>query len=222
MDITATHPQTGTNGQGSLRALLRAGTQAQHERLNRHALLAGLSQPGYALANYRLLLQTFYRIYRGLEQRLAEFAAGPVAGFDYAARAKLPWLQADLRHFGIDPTALESAAAPVSVPAISGVGEYVGVLYVIEGSTLGGQMIAKCLRQNLDLTPSGGARFYSGYGEAGASMWRGYLAFAESVAADAEQAGAARLAANRTFALIESELDRAVRCGSADGSGSHG
>ncbi|WP_157199569.1 GAF domain-containing protein [Methylomonas koyamae] len=192
MEITATNPPPASTGQGSLRTLLREATQAQHERLNRHALLAGLPQPGYTLANYRLLLQTFYRLYRGLEQRLAEFAAGPVAGFDYAARAKLPWLEADLRHFGIDPAGLESAAAPVSVPAISGLGDYVGVLYVIEGSTLGGQMIAKCLRQHLGLTPSGGARFYSGYGEAGASMWRGYLAFAESVAADAEQAGAAR------------------------------
>lgn len=222
MEITLTNPPPAATGQGSLRALLRNATQAQHERLNRHALLTGLLQPGYSLADYRLLLQTLYRLYSALEPRLAEFAAGRVAGFDYAARAKLAWLQADLDYFGIDPAALEASEPPLAVPAIASLGDYVGVLYVVEGSTLGGQLISKRLQQYLGLTPNGGARFYAGYGEASAVRWRDYLAFAESVAADAEQSKAAEMAANRTFALFEAELDRAVMRGSPAGNGGNG
>lgn len=222
MEMTVTNPQRGSDEQGGVRALLRNATHPRHERLNRHALLAGLLQPGYPLPNYRLLLQALYRLYGALERRLAEFSDGPSAGFDYSARIKLPWLQADLRHFQIDHASLKTATSRLSVPVIASVGDYVGTLYVVEGSTLGGQWIAKCLHQHMGLTPSAGARFYSGYGEASAMMWRDYIAFADSIAADDEQINAAQLAANRTFELFENELDRTVMSGLIVGNGGHG
>jgi len=193
-----------------LRALLRQSTQAGHERLNRHVLLSGLLQPDYSLTNYRLLLLTFYQLYQSLERGLTDFATGPAAGFDYATRVKLPWLQADLHHFRIDPERLQPALAPVCVPTIASVGDFVGTLYVIEGSTLGGQMIAKCVRQNLGLSPSSGVRFYFGYGEATASMWQDFIDFAESIVDDSAQVAAAQIAAASVFELFLQQLDLAV------------
>lgn len=195
---------------GGLRALLRQATQAEHERLNRHVLLSGLLQPDYSLANYRLLLLTFYHLYQTLEQGLTDFANRPAASFAYAPRVKLPWLQADLQHFQLDPEPLQAALAPVCVPTIASLGDFIGVLYVIEGSTLGGQMIAKCIRQNLGLSPSNGLRFYCGYGEATARMWQGFIDFAESIADDCAQVAEAQVAATRVFELFLQQLDLAL------------
>lgn len=193
-----------------LRALLRSSTQARHDRLNQHVLLSGLLQPGYSLANYRRLLLTLNRLYSGLEPELTAFANGSAVVFDFAPRVKLPWLQADLRHFRVDPALFESALAPLCTPTIASIGEFVGTLYVIEGSTLGGQMIAKCIRQHLGLTPSGGARFYYGYGEATASMWQGFIEFAESIVEDPAQVAAAEIASGSVFELFQQQLDLAL------------
>ncbi len=217
--MNVTNTQSGSNDQGGVRALLRDATGMQHDQLNRHALLAGLVRPGYPLAKYRLLLQALFRIYTLLEPCLSAFSKRNFAGLDYAPRAKLSWLQADLNHFAIDWASLEPA--DLSLPHIASVGDYVGALYVVEGSTLGGQMIAKCLGQHLGLSADAGARFYSGYGAATASMWRGFIDFAESIAADTAQVTAAQLAAKRIFALFQQQFDLAVMPEFGRGSGNH-
>ncbi|WFP51853.1 biliverdin-producing heme oxygenase [Methylomonas sp. EFPC3] len=217
--MNVTNPQSGSNDQGGVRALLRDATGMQHDQLNRHALLAGLVRPDYALATYQLLLQALFRTYAGLEPGLAAFSKRQLAGLDYVARVKLSWLQADLDHFGIDSALLKPADLPL--PQIDSIGDYVGALYVVEGSTLGGQMIAKCLGQNLGLSADAGARFYAGYGAATTSMWRGFIDFAESIAADTAQVTAAQLAAKRIFAFFQQQFDLAVVAEFGSGSGNH-
>jgi heme oxygenase len=49
-----------------------------------------------------------------------------------------------------------------------------GVLYVIEGSSLGGQLILKELQQRHGLTTETGARFFTGYGERISAQWRSF------------------------------------------------
>src|SRR5690606_25688073 len=47
-----------------------------------------------------------------------------------------------------------------------------GALYVIEGSTLGGQIICKMLAQQLDRTDFSQMSFFGGYGDQTENMWQ--------------------------------------------------
>jgi len=51
-----------------------------------------------------------------------------------------------------------------------------GILYVIEGSTLGGRVIYKNIHQNLELDADSGAAYFSGYGELTEPLWKGFMA----------------------------------------------
>ncbi|MBA2709832.1 MAG: biliverdin-producing heme oxygenase [Tatlockia sp.] len=46
-----------------------------------------------------------------------------------------------------------------------------GYLYVIEGATLGGQIIIKMIETQLQLTKNLGGRFFYGYGDKTKVMW---------------------------------------------------
>ena len=54
----------------------------------------------------------------------------------------------------------------------------VGALYVIEGSTLGGKVIARQLAAHLGLNAAKGARFFHGHGAATEAHWGEFWQFA--------------------------------------------
>lgn len=192
----------------SIRSLLREATHHQHDLVNRHPLLAGLLHPGYPLANYQKLLFANFSVYRVLEARINRFLSNRNCGFSYADRYKLPGLLKDLAFFQTIPLSADYAPyLTVAFPEIKTLGELIGVLYVIEGSTLGGQLISRSLIDNLNLSSEKGACFYSGYGENTAIMWRGFLSFIDTFSGDEKQCREAVDAACRTFKLFEQVFD---------------
>ena len=78
-----------------------------------------------------------------------------------------------------------------------------GCLYVIEGATLGGQIITRHLQKNLHIFPETGAEFFNGYGAATATRWQACCAMlttqAEKIADDEHIIATA----NQTFATLE-------------------
>lgn len=85
--------------------------------------------------------------------------------------------------------------------------EALGMLYVLEGSTLGGRLILRALRERgVDVS---GLAFLDPYGAETGARWRSFLAILErETAGDAERIGAACEGALRAFAHTE-----AVLCG---------
>ena len=63
------------------------------------------------------------------------------------------------------------------------IAEGIGCLYVLEGSTLGGQFILRALQERLGLSPDREARFFASYGKHVGSMWKSFGSFAEQYAA---------------------------------------
>lgn len=199
-----THPVAAP----SCRQMLRAATHDAHVRLNHHRLLVGLVRPGYSLATYIRVLVAYYHFYRVLEAAIEGFMAGAALDFDYAARRKTPWLAADLRALGVD------AAAPAWLPPrplapveMLSAPQLAGVLYTIEGSTLGGRVIMRHIGANLGLTADSGGRFFEGYGAHTDACWEQVEACMESLCGSADQRALAARAACATFASIEGVLD---------------
>lgn len=129
-----------------------------------------------------------------------------LAGFA-APRRRLPMLQADLMALGMAEEEIQGlprceAAAELcaSTPAA------LGSMYVMEGSTLGGQLIGRALGE-ADWLPEGGLAYFNPYGKRTGEMWREYRSFAEA-AAPAEAHEAVATGAVRTFDLLTDWLVR--------------
>jgi heme oxygenase len=89
-------------------------------------------------------------------------------------------------------------------PAPSTIAELVGVLYTVEGSTMGGQSIARCLREGgFDRLPM---RFFSGHGGHANARWHEFLAFADASCPATDHKSAALTVAS-WFHAIKKHLD---------------
>ncbi len=191
-----------------VRERLRGSTHHHHSQLNRNPMLAGLTKPLYPLAKYRDLLTAYFYLYQALEQQITAFLAQQFDLFNYAERRKLPWLEADFSYFKLDLPGPEVVLrGAVDLPKIETVGQLIGVLYVIEGSTLGGQLISRSLAEHHGLTSGQGASFFGGYGDRTMPLWESYIRFAESIAGNEVECRAAEAAAGSTFQLFEQALD---------------
>ena len=144
-----------------------------------------------SLAAYRRFLTVWWGFLRPLEPVLL---AEP-APMDLRSRAKLPWLEADLCTLGMDAAARDHVASGTcALAAGASWGRRMGFVYVIEGATLGGQVL---LRQVAATLPGAlpATRFLRSYGDNVGVMWRQVVAALESTmttpAAEAEVIAAA-------------------------------
>ena len=93
-------------------------------------------------------------------------------------RRRLHLLHKDLHTFGTTPVVAPSR--PV-LPPMHTEPRLLGTMYVMEGSTLGGQLIARHLERTLGLAPGVGNSFFRSHAEHTGAMWRafcGHLRFA--------------------------------------------
>ncbi|NTV70554.1 MAG: biliverdin-producing heme oxygenase [Azonexaceae bacterium] len=186
------------------RKVLREATHPAHVRLNKHPLLNHLTSPGYPLAHYRKVLTAYFGCYARIEASIDDALRRWPVNFSYAARRKLPWLNADLAWFGIDAPVGRTSALPELIDDQYGL---FGVLYAIEGSSLGGRVIGQGLSKHLGLTPAQGARFFAGYGDEIDQRWGEIVALLNDRLTGPAALDSAILSANRTFRLIETALD---------------
>jgi heme oxygenase len=194
----------------ALSQFLRARTHAAHERLVGHPLLAGLMQAGYPLRSYWLVLAVYFHFYRAMEALIESASDRLKSGFDYAPRRKHGWLCQDLvDSFHLDPEDVFWRPVRRFVPLrIEDRADLVGVLYAIEGATLGGQAISRQLKLGQPgITAEHGGRFFHGYGEQTTPRWNEYLQYAEASCPDAAQREKAAQAALAVFAEVEAALD---------------
>ena len=91
------------------------------------------------------------------------------------------------------------------LPQLTTEEEVYGCLYVIEGSTLGGQVISRSLREHLGIHPENGGAYFSGYGMLTGPRWKEFLA---RLAVVAEGKGADHEAITRSAVETFQALDR--------------
>lgn len=157
-------------------AQLKAETAALHRGIEQ---VVPLMRPTLDRLAYRSYLARLLGYLRPLEEQLARFSGALRGlGVDFEARRKTPLVVRDLLFLGHDPHQLEAVPSCRHLPAADSLAEAVGCLYVLEGSTLGGQVILRTLGPRLSLTANEGLAFLTGYAEQTGTSWR---AFAESV-----------------------------------------
>jgi heme oxygenase len=149
----------------------------------------------------RHVLERFYGFHIVWEPAMARTDA---AGFA-AARSRLPHLRADLARLGCaeaDLAAVARCEAAAGLPD-SRAGS-IGSLYVLEGSTLGGQLISRALK-DAPWAPPEGLTYFNPYGPKTGEQWRAFMAWADTAAVGDDEA-AIIAKANETFELLQAWL----------------
>lgn len=90
-----------------------------------------------------------------------------------------------------------------SLPEVTNVLQAFGVMYVMEGSTLGGQIIAKMLRDKDIKIPNNGLSFFEGYKENTMTMWRSFTACVDENFQTDEEINPIVLSAKNTFTKMK-------------------
>lgn len=125
-------------------------------------------------AAYVRLLEKFYGIYTPLEAQVAHHSDWETFSFDLRNREKKDWLRRDLRELGLSSPMIDALPRYSPLPPMPFLGQAFGCLYVLEGSTLGGQVISRQIQKNLGMDAANGGAFFAGYGNDTGAMWRAF------------------------------------------------
>lgn len=196
--MTAPH----TLAPSKLQDMLRVATRGPHRTLDHHPLLAPLLTHEVSVAQYGNALAALHGVYTRAEKWIFDCLDQQPGAFDYSARRKLPKLEADLALLHRQPV---PCGPEITTPF--SIGSLVGILYTIEGSTLGGQVIARLLRQYAP--PGIPMQFFSGYGELTGQNWSAFMAFADSQCPESDYVVAVSASVN-LFEAIKTHLDEAL------------
>jgi heme oxygenase len=169
-------------------AILRSETRAAHDRIE---LALPVMELGLTRRRYVQIIEALYGFYVGLEPLVD---ANPKL-------SKVTLLIDDLRVLGRASTDVRRCER---LPRIATASSVLGARYVIEGATLGGQLVSRRLAQTLELDATTGASFFIGYGAQTRQMWSSFTAEVE--AAPDFDARAAGVAAIATFETLEQWL----------------
>ncbi|MGG5886480.1 biliverdin-producing heme oxygenase [Falsiroseomonas sp. HC035] len=178
------------------RIALRQATGAVHERLHGVPVFSRLAAGRIEAAEYVGLLRRLLGFHLGVEAALAAAPSLEPFGIKVEARRRSPMLLADLKALGAKPLAPVAA-----LPAPEGAAWAMGCLYVTEGSTLGGQHLARAL--DGILPGEAGRSFLRGYGARHGAMWRECCGAIEACGAEAGRLAAMIAGAEATFASFE-------------------
>jgi heme oxygenase len=171
---------------------LKLETEAEHRQIEQRLALPRESFDRQELVS---LLSRFYGYYLPCEAELDILPPGLRSLL--GQRRKTPLLTADLKRLGLTPAAI--AALPCcQVPAAPTPAEALGRWYVLEGSTLGGQLINRWLRTALG--PGEESLFFGSYGDRVGLMWRSYCQLLDE--ADPRQHDQTVAAAKTTFRTL--------------------
>lgn len=184
----------------SILTQLRSQTAHRHQQTED---LVDIMREDFSREDYKNLLVRFYAFYKSFEPQMFDALRENPVDFDYENRQNTPKLFRDLENLGTSEQEISAIESFDDLPNLDSREKIFGALYVVEGSTLGGQVISRHLKQKFDLDEANGSAFFSGYGKETGKMWNGFRE-AITAFADGDEANKDEIigAANETFDKI--------------------
>lgn len=152
---------------------LRNKTSESHKALEAIPISKSLVNPAISLHAYSLYLSLMHDVVSDYEKVIYPIVENVI--LDISERKKADLILQDLKSIGEEKQKghvfLKNHDQKFSLPFA------LGMLYVLEGSTLGGRFILKNIQENLGLNEEKGISYFSGYGNKTGSYWKNFLAF---------------------------------------------
>ncbi|MFK0312536.1 biliverdin-producing heme oxygenase [Pseudomonas sp. NPDC090233] len=171
---------------------LREGTRDCHKSLEARL---PFFDTDFDVAAYSRLIQAYYGFHAPLEACLGEYQE--------PLRAKTPALTLDLQALQLSAADIDALPLCQALPTIRNEACALGVMYVLEGSTLGGQVLKRAMAERFGMGPATGTGFFDVYGALTGNYWRDFLdRLGQASTAPAAQAATVQ-AAVETFQCFE-------------------
>ncbi len=186
---------------GDLLSLLRRETSALHEHVEEVTDLPGAVR---SHSDYVALLQRFWVVHRPLEQQLGAVRwekSWARIGIDLAQHRRTHLIARDLRELAPGrPSTDSSRPSRAAAPHVGTFGQALGCLYVLEGSSLGGRVLAQQVTAALGgVVP---VAFLSSDGRGHPGPWRTVCEGLRRFGSDGIDAGDVVTGARETFHLF--------------------
>lgn len=148
---------------------LKAETSEAHQQLEQLQISRAIVSPEITNQQYFTYLSKMLSVNKAIESQVFPMVESVFPDIDQRYKSK--WLEADLVH---DDGNVE-ASGEFTFQAQLTLGMAVGIIYVIEGSTLGGRYILQNISANLDFDADHGASYFAGYGNKSGAFWKSVL-----------------------------------------------
>ena len=149
-------------------ARLKTETRAAHDRIE---AAMDLDRRIAKRDGYRDLLIRFYGFHKAWEEEAADKAHD--RSF-FERRRKTQHLVQDLEALGLKSEDIIRLPQCRPLMPLSAPEAVLGSMYVVEGSTLGGAIIARDVENRLGLTAETGCAYFRSYGRDIAAMWKSF------------------------------------------------
>lgn len=192
---------------------VREETRGSHDRLEAVALSDRIMEGSLQPEEYKKLLLVHCLVHRELEALLEKRGVRehfPELQFD--ERKKMPLLQKDVEELAIGEEALALPAAGQLPRAEEPYGA-LGCMYVMEGATLGGNVIVKSLRKNEHLSGIKNFHYFGCYGGDTGRRWKIFLEVLKEKGKEAEAQQQIVEAAKATYGFFEDNFKQYLALG---------
>lgn len=197
------------------RRYLRKVTRREHAAAEETAVMSALFEAQLSGTVYIRLLQGYHALYSEWEAQHARWLTGDLRTSGWVYRSRLPAIESDLHALGaqtpgkprddamrLPPAQAEPNAGELGLSIPSW-----GSLYVVEGSALGGQVIARKLAAEF---PGHAHLFFNmGHG-AGQPTWRDFQTLLDGQLGSAAARRAIALQARAAFGLFQRMLEKVL------------
>lgn len=155
-------PRLRPDRSAGVRQQLRDATAAVHEALHHHPGFVSLLERRITLAEYRALLARLYGFHLPLERGLRTASRRILGEFNVHALERSPALRADLQSLGMSDGEIDALPLFDDLRPVRSHAELMGRLYVVEGSALGGRVLASRLDGLLGPDGTEARQFFTG------------------------------------------------------------
>lgn len=168
-------------------------------------------EPGFDRPSYVRWLDVMHPFYREVDQVVV--ASGFRDAFDWAYVPRCGLIEQDLAAIvSRGPASVAGSVAVLDpIRRLRSVGEVAGMLYVIEGSALGGQVLLKVFERVAGVTAAFGGSFFAPHGEETRARWGAFIGLLARLSGDSQASQDAVRGAVTTFETLGRWIDEVWR-----------
>lgn len=148
---------------------LKKQTADAHKNLEKLSVSASILSPNLQIEDYCHYLALMHDVHKSTQEHIFPLLSGVFP--DLEERKKTQWIENDLAFLNYKITESNSVFRDhdISIPFA------IGILYVVEGSSLGGRFILKNVETIPVLSNQSGTSYFAGYGNKTGSYWKQFL-----------------------------------------------
>lgn len=184
-----------------IRERIKNETASLHKALEEQSLGDRIMSGILTEAEYKHIIKMNYDTNAAFEKTWNDLPFDIPHSLMLQHRHKTPSLKLDMELLDLDTTVIPNLKFSIGSYA-----EFIGALYVFEGSTLGGAVILKQLKKNKNLAHLTDFNFYNCYGDKLGMYWKLFLDHLNQIQ-DNDEVEACINAANHTFGILKDYME---------------